>query len=349
MICVEGRLFGKDKGYVLIEDNHIIKVGKGTCKEPVDKIKGNLILPGFVNGHVHAGMYAYRGFGKKRGLEQFFKEILFPLEQQITKKEIYEGAKQACEEMIAQGITGMFNMNPWYGPVLRAVKKIGIRASLAIAIKRKKDLKRNLKIPKTFHPMLGIANGKETPENLIREIVQASRNQELGIHTHLAESKEEVLFIKSRFGVSSIKYFDSLGVLGKHTLLVHMVHADTNDLVLVKRRGCTVTLNPRCNEILGVGKPRIKTMLSLNIPLMLGTDEPVADPTVNVKEIGLYVMKRYKVGFTNVLNMLTNGCLFGPYGLKRNALADITVWDCKLREILTTKPEHVIVNGKVLI
>ncbi|RLF64106.1 MAG: hypothetical protein DRN30_05820, partial [Thermoplasmata archaeon] len=63
------------------------------------------------------------------------------------------------------------------------------------------------------------------------------------------------------------------------------------------------------------GRPKIKTMLSLNIPLMLGTDEPVADPTVNVKEIGTYVIKRYKVGFRDVMNMLTNGHLFGPYGL----------------------------------
>lgn len=349
MICVEGRLFGKTEGYLLIENNYIVKIGRGKYKGSIEKIRGNLILPGFVNGHVHTGMYAYRGFGKKKCLAQFFNEVLFPLEQKISKKEIYEGAKQACEEMIVEGITGMFNINPWYGPVLRAVKKTGIRASLSIAIKKRWDLKRNLKIPETFHPMLGIANEKETPEYLIREIVRISKDKKWNIHTHLAESRDGVLFVKNNYGMSPVKYFDSLGVLGKHTLLIHMVHASKEDLNLVKKRGCMVTLNPRCNEILGVGKPKIKTMLSLNIPLMLGTDEPVADPTVNVKEIGLYVRKRYGIGFGDVINMLTNGRMFGNYGLKRGALADITVWNCKLREVLTSKPEHVLINGKLLI
>ncbi len=55
-------------------------------------------------------------------------------------------------------------------------------------------------------------------------------------------------------------------------MIVHAVHVDAADVERLKQSACSVTLCPRSNATLNVGKAPVAAYLEAGIPLALGTD-----------------------------------------------------------------------------
>ena len=187
-----------------------------------------------------------------------------------SSKEIYESALEGCKELLRNGTTLFYNMNPWWKEVAKSVIDSGIRASLSIAIKNEEDLKLNLELFKFKHeriiPYLGIANEVETP----KEIIEKISGYNLPIHAHCAEYHKYQKILKEKYNVdSSIAFYDNLKILNQNTILAHCVHVDEKDLEIIKKRKCNVVLNPISNKRLNDGLPDIKKMLEKNINLFL--------------------------------------------------------------------------------
>ncbi len=336
MLC----LSDKEK-YVLIENNKIIEIGKGSPPKGYDPIFGNNLTRGLVNGHIHIAMYKYAGLRKKdQDLMDFFKNFLWPLEKKLTAKEIYESALEGCRELLRNGITLFYNMNPWWEEVAKAVIDSGIRASLSVSIKNEDQLEYNLKLFKFKHeriiPYLGIANEVETPKKIIEKI--SSYN--FPVHSHCAEYHKYREILRTRYGVdSSVMFYDTFKILNKNTILAHCVHINSQDLKIIKNRRCNVVLNPISNKRLNDGLPDIKKMLEKNINLFFGTDEPPVEPNVDVRQVGKFVHKYYKIPKKIIFNILTNYSMFPDK-------ADFVLWDSK--DIFEAKPLYVVVDGKII-
>jgi len=73
-------------------------------------------------------------------------------------------------------------------------------------------------------------------------------------------------------GLSPIAFLDDCGLLNPGLVLVHGVQVNSDDLELIRRRGCAMVLCPRSNERLGVGCAPAAGYLRAGIPLGLGTD-----------------------------------------------------------------------------
>src|SRR5690348_11575066 len=67
--------------------------------------RGQIALPGLVNCHTHAPMVALRGIAEDLPTEEWFNDVVWPIESNLTEKDVELGARLACAEMIRGGVT----------------------------------------------------------------------------------------------------------------------------------------------------------------------------------------------------------------------------------------------------
>jgi len=105
-------------GAVLIKESKIVDFGPtkklkkkyAKAKKRVIDGSGQVIMPGLINAHTHAAMTLLRGYADDMPLMDWLNKKIWPAEAKMKPKDIYEGAKLACQEMLASGTTTFFDM-----------------------------------------------------------------------------------------------------------------------------------------------------------------------------------------------------------------------------------------------
>jgi cytosine/adenosine deaminase-related metal-dependent hydrolase len=75
---------------------------------------------------------------------------------------------------------------------------------------------------------------------------------------------------------SPLEHLDRLGVLSSRTIVMHAIHLTAQDLSRLQARGVTVVTCPRSNLRIGVGRTPVPKLLSMGVPVALGTDSLAA-------------------------------------------------------------------------
>lgn len=135
---------------------------------------------------------------------------------------------------------------------------------------------------------------------LFREI--ANSRQRAPLSVHLAESAEEIEFLRAGRGpirdmletlgvwtddwkvpqCDPVEYIDRLGYLQRGTLVVHAVHLADAALERLRKAGAVVVTCPRSNLWVGSGPPRLSHFYSAKLPVAVGTDSLASTPTLNL-------------------------------------------------------------------
>ncbi len=110
-----------------------------------------------------------------------------------------------------------------------------------------------------------------------------SRTHKLPIFAHMLETKVQRVLGEERFGGRSlIRYVADLGLLSPRMNVIHAVWVDDRDLDLIAASGATIAHNPISNLRLGSGVMPFRRMRDRGIPICLGSDEAIADDSVNM-------------------------------------------------------------------
>src|SRR5689334_7049344 len=91
---------------------------------------GDLLVPGLVNGHTHAAMTLFRGYGSDLPLMEWLEDRIWPAEARLTDDDVYWGTRLACVEMIRSGTVRFWDMYWRPVAVARAVADAGLRATI---------------------------------------------------------------------------------------------------------------------------------------------------------------------------------------------------------------------------
>jgi cytosine/adenosine deaminase-related metal-dependent hydrolase len=83
-------------------------------------------------------------------------------------------------------------------------------------------------------------------------------------------------------GMSPTEYLTGLGFLEAHTLVVHGVQFDRDDVARVKAAGSTLVSCPRSNAYVGVGGPPLESFYASGIPVAFGTDSLASVADLNM-------------------------------------------------------------------
>jgi 5-methylthioadenosine/S-adenosylhomocysteine deaminase len=99
-----------------------------------------------------------------------------------------------------------------------------------------------------------------------------ARDFDVGLHSHVAESKVQAVASLRVYGKTQTAHLDALGVLGPHFTVAHGVWLDEDDMARLGDHGASVAHNPGSNMRLGSGLADTRAMLERRVNLGIGTD-----------------------------------------------------------------------------
>ena len=233
---------------------------------------GRVLAPGLVNAHTHAAMSLLRGHSNDAPLGDWLGHIR-AFELRMTYGDVRAGLSLALVEMLRCGTVGFIDMHMWDGELLGLVVGSGMRVRAAPAIfgydavgyplasaDTGADVLRStpaLAAEFAGEPGVRVSYGPHAfysaGVDLMREVVERSRGDGLGIHTHLSETAGEVDDSMAVHGRSPIGLAADTGMLSATTHIAHAVHPRAGDVALLGGSGATVSHNPISNMKLGAG------------------------------------------------------------------------------------------------
>ncbi|HET7485336.1 MAG TPA: amidohydrolase [Solirubrobacterales bacterium] len=250
------------------EKGRIAALGPGVEPEPGEEAidaAGALLVAPLVNGHTHAAMTLFRGWGGDLPLMRWLREVIWPVEAKLEPEDVYWGTRLACAEMIRTGTTRFWDMYWQPAATARAVQDAGLRATVGGPLfdvggdtaAMQETALTALEELAEFGPEVGPSLAPHAiytvSEGLLRWAAELATERRLPVQIHLSETEREVSDCLEQHGLRPAAYLDRLGMLGPHTVLAHGVWLDEDELELIAERGCTVVANPVANMKLAVG------------------------------------------------------------------------------------------------
>lgn len=257
-------------------------------KEKIDA-QGCVVIPGLINTHSHLPMSLFRGLADDLPLHQWLNDYIFPAEATyITPETVYFGTLLSCAEMILSGTTTCCDGYFLEHEVANAVNKIGMRSVLGQGVidfpaPGVQNPEQNITIAQEFidkcssiSPLISCSIFCHSPytcsSKTLQKAKQVTRDKNLLFQIHIAETKQEWQQCIREHQVSPIKYLDQLGILDNRTLLVHAIWINDEDIEIIQKKGCGVSIATESGMKLGSGIAPLTQLVATQIPVGLGTD-----------------------------------------------------------------------------
>ncbi len=107
---------------------------------------------------------------------------------------------------------------------------------------------------------------------------------DLGIHTHLLETRAQAEIAARRYGMTTVEHLDRLGVLSGRWSCAHCIWLTDDDIARMAGHGVVAVHNPESNARIGAGRMRTPDMLAAGLPIALGTDGSGANDNLILQE-----------------------------------------------------------------
>ena len=351
---------------IAVENGKISAIGSslpGSGKEEIDA-KGNVVLPGLVDAHMH--MTLLRGIGDDLPLMRWLYEVMFPKDAQIQARHIHAAAIMNQAELIRGGVTTFLDIFRFPSESAAIAEQSGLRGVFCPQIIDEpagagETLESNLafieawkdRVPERLYTWFGPhAPYSNFPETYAK-IAEYAEHYDIGYHTHICETEDEVRQIKEKYGKSSVKLLDDVGALNPRFSVAHGVHLSPEDIELLAERGVGVVHNPSSNMKLASGVAPIPELFAAGVKVGLGTDSNLSNNNLDMFEemrIAAFLQKLYRkdpsvLPCEQVLRMATMGsasCLGMDHmigSLEVGKRADIIIMDMHQPHLYPLLPE----------
>jgi 5-methylthioadenosine/S-adenosylhomocysteine deaminase len=127
--------------------------------------------------------------------------------------------------------------------------------------------------------------------------VRLAQEYGVGFHTHLAESKVQVIYGLRRWGTTLVTRLAELGALSPGFVGGHSVWLTDEDIRRLADAGAAVAHNPASNLKLGGGIAPVREMLEQGLTVCLGTDGSMCSDNQNMFEAMRFAALVGKVRF----------------------------------------------------
>ena len=294
---------------VLCEDGLIRRIApqkelESAAAKTVDA-HGKVVMPGFINAHMHFYSTMVRGLGKaspSKDFQEVLEHLWWRLDKKLTLDDCYYSALLPLVDAVKRGTTTLidhhaspFAVRGSLNRIADAVKKVGLRASLCYELSDRDGAKvaqdgidENVEFIKRcrtekdgqLRALFGLHASFTITDRTMATAAEAGRALGSGFHVHTAEAKSDQDFNEKNFGMRVVERLNKHGILGPRTICAHCVHVNEHEMDLLKETGTAVAHNPQSNMNNAVGVADIIRMFEKGILVGLGTDAM----TVNMLE-----------------------------------------------------------------
>lgn len=269
---------------------------------------GMLAMPGLVNAHTHTYMSTMRNVADDLPFDDWLMGRIEPIEARLEPEDAYWGSLASQAEMIRSGTTCFSDMHMHAGQTARAAVDSGMRAvisrglvgdaydesdrRLAEALSERREFAGCGRLSFLLGPHAPYSCGK----GYLRMVSDVARQEGLGVHIHVAESRFEDDTIRGRHGCSPVEYVRDSGILelpslGLPVVAAHCVRVDARDMGILAEAGASVASCPASNMKLGNGFAPVPEMLAAGINVCIGTDGAASNNAQSMfREMGLMAL-----------------------------------------------------------
>lgn len=300
---VPGSLEYFDDGILVVRDGKVLATGSAeellpqlTSGVPVTRWSQGLILPGFIDAHVHMpqlGVMASYGTQLLDWLETY----TFPHEARFSSSEWAAAeAHRFADLLLAHGTTSALVFCTSHPGSVNAMFEAAEAREMALTagkVMMDRNAPDNLtdtarggyehsrSLASTWHgwsrlryaitPRFAITS---SPEQLALAGRLAEEFPDALIQTHWAENRGEIELASELFPERSsyLDIYDHYGLLGDHTVLAHGIHIDDRDRRALARTGASIAFCPTSNTFLGSGLFDFRSARDAGVTVGLASD-----------------------------------------------------------------------------
>jgi 5-methylthioadenosine/S-adenosylhomocysteine deaminase len=136
-----------------------------------------------------------------------------------------------------------------------------------------RDILANWEFDRRFiRPALGPTIPLHCSDEFLTNCARLSREYDVSLQTHLAESRAQAALGLTRYGKSLVAHLAELGLLSERLSAAHAIWLDDDDIARLGRSGVRVAHNPSSNLRLGSGVAPVRKMLNNGVVVGVGTD-----------------------------------------------------------------------------
>ncbi|MGW4759797.1 amidohydrolase [Streptomyces chartreusis] len=269
-------------------------------RDAVERIDaaGQAALPGLVNCHTHAPMVTLRGVAEDLPIEEWFNDVVWPIESNLTEKDVELGARLACAEMIRAGVTCFADHYFSMDAVAAVVEECGIRAHLGEAFfssqgpqGREKSLEFALRYRGGAGGRITTALAPHAPYTVddtdLAATAALARDHGLPVHLHAAENRDQAEAGLDRHGVTPIEVLRRTGILDTDVLIAHGTGILDSDLPLLEAADGSTAVATAPRGYLKFAWPTttpVRALHDIGIPVGLATDGAASNNSLDVWE-----------------------------------------------------------------
>ena len=267
----------------------------GARAERAIDLSGHIIVPGLVQAHLHLCQTLFRGLAEDQRLLEWLRARIWPLEAAHNPDSLRASARLGIAELFLGGTTAVLDMGTVHftDALFETAAETGIRYTGGKALMDAGDgapdglieatadaLRDNDDLADKWHEAAGgRLRYAYSPRfvltasyDLLRSIGMRARINNILVHTHASEQREETEIVRQRFGLPNIRLLANLGLADTHACYAHCVWPEPEEFDVLASSAATVVHCPSCNLKLASGVAPIADYLEQGVNIALGAD-----------------------------------------------------------------------------
>lgn len=273
---------------------------------------GRLLMPGFVNAHMHFyGTYA-RGLAmsrQARDFEQILSWLWWTLDKALDLEAVYYSTLLPAITAVRKGVTAVIDhhASPYaiagsLDRIEEALSVVGMRGLLCYEVSdrdgkairdaglaeneryiRRSQEARAADAHHLYDGMVGLHASFTLDDDSLRQAADLGEQLGRGHHIHVLEGPLDERETRARYGASVARRLYEFGIFSPRSIAAHGIYLDEPDMDLVAERDTIVVHNPQSNMNNAVGRADVFALLQRGVTVGLGTDGMTPDLKVDVR------------------------------------------------------------------
>jgi 5-methylthioadenosine/S-adenosylhomocysteine deaminase len=289
---------------ILIENNIIRQIAKDipNINYEIFDFDNLVIIPGLIQTHVHLCQTLFRNLADDLELLDWLEKRIWPFEMSHTPQSLRISARLGLAELLLSGSTCILDMGngSFQEIIFEEMVQSGIRGFSGKAMMdtgaqtyketTSQSLKSTEKLIDMWHRRendriqyaLAPRFVPSCSKQLWEGVKELSSSNNLIIHTHSSENKDEWKLVKSLTGYSNVEFFVKRSIASPKLCLAHCIWVSETEIKMLADYNINVLHCPSANLKLGSGIAPVPTFLKKGVNVSLGSDGAPCNNNLNM-------------------------------------------------------------------